>query len=324
MTTLIPNRCAYGMISSSGTANKTTILLNTGNYPSYSNYLNTTLTFPGSGTPNWSQVSVNNSSFVDPSGPLPTRINAVMSWDGYNVMLFGGQESSSLGGILEDTWTLANATTWSQAAPTTVPFGRYNAEAAYLAGTGVVMFGGEIVGQLVNESWIWNGNTKAWSQVTSTNNQSSWPSARIGHCIAASSTQVIMFGGRGNNSQNNSTWSFASGAWTQLTPTTPPSVRSEAAMAYDATANVFVLFGGQNEYNYLDETWVLSSTGTAWTKVTGAMPSGRISAQMSYDSTLGKVVLFGGIDATSNCPTNDTWEFIYNSGTPSLSSWTQL
>ena len=53
MTTFTPNRCAYGMMAASGTANKTTVFLNSGNYPSYSAYLNTTLTFPGSGTANW-------------------------------------------------------------------------------------------------------------------------------------------------------------------------------------------------------------------------------------------------------------------------------
>ncbi len=308
MTVLSPSRCVNGMMSSfPGNTNKTTVLLDSGNYPSYSNYLNSTYVFPVSGgTPNWSLVSA---SSVDPLGPLPCRVDAVMAFDGYNVMLYGGREGSSTGGVLQDTWVYGPATTatWSQLSPATVPFGRYKSEGAYLAGTGVVMFGGEIVGQLVDETWVWNGNTQAWSQVTSTNSATTWPSARTGHCMAASASQVLLFGGRGNNSQKNDTWSFASGAWTLLTPTASPSVRSEACMVYDSHNSVWVLFGGQNEYDYLNETWTFN--GTTWTQVTGTMPSGRVGAQMAFDTTLNKTVLFGGQNATTNYPANDTWLF---------------
>jgi len=321
MTTLTPNRCAYGMMAVSGTANKTTVLLNTGNYPSYSSYLNTTLTFPGSGTPNWTQVSA---SSIDPSGPLPTRVDAVMSWDGYNVMLYGGRESSSLGGVLEDTWALASAATWSQLSPATVPFGRYKAEGSYLAGTGVVMFGGTIAnGQLIDETWTWNGSAQTWTQLTSTNNATTWPAARVNHMMASNGTNVVMFGGKGNNSLYNDAWSFASGAWTLLTPTTPPSVRSDACMVSDGTN--YILFGGTDEYNYKDEVWALNSAGTAWKQLTptGVMPSGRVGAQMVWDSTLTAAVLFGGVSASSNYPDNSTYKMTYNLSAGTC-TWTQL
>ena len=82
------------------------------------------------------------------------------------------------------------------------------------------------------------------------------------------------------------------------------------------------MFGGKNEYNYLDETWVWN--GTTWSlAISGAQngqgPAGRIGAQMAFDATSGKTILFGGISAGTNYPSLDTWSF---SG--STLSWTKL
>ena len=304
MTTHTPLRCANSVMSAATGANKI-VLLNTGNYPSFSNYLNETWVFTGT---DWTDIS---STLIDPNGPLPCRTDAVMAFDGTNTMLYGGRGMASLVGVLLDTW-LWNGAAWTKAAPTVAPFGRYKAEAANLGST-VVMFGGGIAnGQLIDETWIWDGVAQNWSQITSTNSCASWPSARIGHCMAGDGTQVIMFGGRGNNSQYNSTWSFASGAWTKLAPTASPSVRSEACMVYDSVNSLFVLFGGQNEYNYLDETWTYNALTNTWTHIpvaNGVGPSGRVGAQMAFDTTSGKTILFGGINATTNYPADDTWAF---------------
>lgn len=307
MTAHTPLRCSNSVMTLDTTLSPNKIvLLNTGNYPSFSSYLNETWLFNGTGTPDWTNTSA---TLVDASGPLPGRTGHIMSFDGANVMLYGGQGTTSSAGVFQDTWTW-NGTTWTKQNPATVPFGRFGAESTFLAGTGVVMFGGAIAnGQLLNETWVWNGTT--WSQVTVANGTG--PGARVGHAMASGTVvknQVILFGGRGNKYQSNSTWSFATGAWTELLPVTKPSIRSECVMSYDTTNNVYVLFGGQNEYNYLDETWTFN--GVTWTQVAvanGVGPSGRINAQMAFDSVSQRTILFGGINATTNYPANDTWSF---------------
>jgi hypothetical protein len=298
-------------MSAASTSGAKVVLLNTGNYPAFSNYLNETWIFTGT---DWTDLS---STLIDPNGPLPCRTDAVMAFDGYNTILYGGRGASSLVGVLEDTWVW-NGTAWTLLSPATTPFGRCKAEACGL-GNSVVMFGGALAnGQLLAETWVWDGYHQTWAQVTSTNSATTWPAARIGHCMASNGTTVVLFGGKGYNSQYNSTWTYtAVGGWTKLSPTTSPSVRSEACMAYDSTNNIWVLFGGQNANSYLDETWTFD--GSNWTQVTGTMPSGRIGAEMAFDVTSHKTILFGGINATTNDPANDTWSFNGATGI-----WTQL
>lgn len=319
-----PLRCAYSAMSSfpTGHGGTAVVLLDTGNYPSYSNYLNETWTWSGT---NWTNTGT---TLINAAGPLPGRINFCMSFDGTNIMLYGGQGGSSTTGVLEDTWVY-NGTVWTQIGGPTPPgpslavqpFGRYNAEATYIGSNKVVMFGGQNTLYNLLEVWIWNGSSQTWSQVSVANGTG--PAARIEHCFVGNKTSsAVLFGGQGTNSQFNDTWSFNGSSWTQLTPTNPPSVRSNASMCYDTTNNIWVMFGGENEYGYLVETWTLNSAGTAWTQVSvpnGTGPAGVIGAQMEFDPQSGTSILFGGISGGVNYPSNQTWSF-----NGSSLKWTQL
>lgn len=327
MTTHTPLRCANSAMATDPTAasGKQVVLMDTGNYPSFSNFLNETWEFTGT---DWSNTSA---TLVNANGPLPGRINFVMQFDGVNVMLYGGQGASAAAGVLEDTWVWSTSgQTWSQAAPATVPFGRYNAVDGYLASVGaaggVVMFSGETTLSQLVETWLWDGTASTWTQVTVANGAG--PAARIGAAMAGSGAiggvqSVVLFGGQGTNSQFNDTWKFtavAGGTWTQLSPATSPSVRSGHCMAYDTVNSLWVMFGGKNEYNYLVETWTFD--GTTWTQASvanGAGPAGRINAQMTFDPQSGTTIMFGGVYATANYPANDTWSF-----NGSTKTWTQL
>jgi Kelch motif/Galactose oxidase, central domain len=325
MTTHTPLRCSNsGMVKSGSTI----VLLDPGSYPSFSTFGNETWIWNGTnGNGDWTLLNSPTAVPVDPLGPLGPSVNSVkmsgrvgqaMAFDGTNVMVYGGQGASNLAGVFQDTWTF-NGTTWTLQAPSTIPYGRYNPEAAYLAGTGAVMFGGQIVGQLLNETWIWNGTT--WSQVTVANGTG--PSARVGHCMAASTTKVVMFGGQGTNQQFNDTWTFNGTTWTNLglSSAASPSVRDGACMAWDSVNSVFVMFGGQNEYNFLKETWTFNPTTNIWTQVSvpnGTGPSGRIFAQMAFDTVSNTTIMFGGNDASNtHVAGSETWSF--NAAT---STWT--
>lgn len=303
MTATTPLRCANSVMAADpgAASGKKVVLLDTGNYPSFSTYLNETWEFTGT---NWVNTSA---SLVNTNGPVPGRSNGIMAYDGTNVMLYGGQGGSSAAGVLNDTWVWSSSgQTWTQAAPTTVPYGRYKAAAAYLLGSGTVMFGGENLLYKLLETWVWNGTT--WTQVTVANGAG--PAARTDHVMAASTTEIVMFGGEGTNSQFNDTWTFNGSTWTQLTPATSPSVRSDACMAFDSVNNIFVMFGGKNEYNYLNETWTFN--GTTWSQVAhtnGTGPAGRVGAQMAFDTQSGTTIMYGGISAGDNYPSNATWSF---------------
>jgi Galactose oxidase, central domain len=103
--------------------------------------------------------------------------------------------------------------------------------------------------------------------------------------------------------------------WTRLQPATSPSRRCGHALAYDASRQRVVLFGGHNEYPPYqdhDDTWEWD--GTDWLQRTPAnRPSVRWGHAMVYDPANGRCVLFGGSSATNF---DDTWEW---NGT----DWTQ-
>lgn len=298
MTTHTPLRCSFSQMAANGLAGNRIVLLDTGNYPSVSNYLNDTWTFTGT---DWSAKST---TLIDAAGPLPGRTDAVMAFDGNNTMLYGGRGGSSSDGVFQDTW-LWGGVSWVKQSPATSPFGRYKAEAALLQGTGVAMFGGRTINDMLLETWVWNGTT--WAQISVANGAG--PAARVDHCMAGNtgSPSVLLFGGAGTNSLFGDTWTFNGTTWTKANPAASPPARSQACMAYATTGGLFVLFGGQNGAQYLNDTWVYN--GTTWTQVTGAGPAGRVGAQMAFDATSGKVIMFGGNSATVNYPSNETWSF---------------
>lgn len=299
MTTHTPLRCSFSQMAASGQAGARVVLLDSGNYPSYSNYLNETWTFSGT---DWTNHST---TLLDANGPLPGRNDGVMVFDGNNTMLYGGQIGSNLA-ILSDTWTWSG-TAWTKQSPTTSPFGRYKAEAAFLQGTGAVMFGGRNLNDMLLETWIWNGSTQQWSQVSVANGAG--PAGRVDACFAGNSgtPQAVLFGGAGTNSLFRDTWTFNGTSWTQNSPATSPPARSQACMTYATTGGLYVLFGGQNGAQYLNDTWVYN--GTTWTQVSGNGPAGRVGAEMAFDATSGKVIMFGGNSAGTNYPSNETWSF---------------
>lgn len=301
MTTHVPYRCAFSGMSGPD-ADGYVVLMNTGNYPSFSNYLNETWTFNGT---DWHNTSA---TLMDANGPLPGRSQQVFAYDGYNVMLYGGQGGFT-GQIYQDTWTW-NGSAWTKQNPATSPFGRFWSKASFLAGVGTVMFGGfggAGNGVYLNETWIWDGYGLNWTKEAPATS----PSARIGHTLAAGPSYVLMFGGVVSNGQFlNDTWKFDGTTWTQLSPINSPSARANACMSYDSVHGKWVLFGGVNQYNYLPETWTFD--GTNWTQVSvanGAGPSGKNGAQMCFDTQSNTTILFGGISATDNYPANSTWSF---------------
>lgn len=295
-----PFRCSFVPMAQRG-ANEV-VLLDTGSYPDFSEFQNATFTWNGT---TWAQAAPATS-------PSPSRLDFASSYDGYNVVMFGGM---SYDAPQQETW-IWNGTTWAKLAPATVPFARFKAKMAHLA-TGApkaVMFGGATLLGTVGETWVWNGhsNTLNWTLANSTNN----PAARTDHGFAGGPTFCVLFGGKTDQLLLSDSWNFDGTQWTQLTPTGSPGARAEASMAYDVANSEWVLFGGKNDVDLLDDTYTLNSAGTAWTKkAPAASPSARVGASMCYDAQVGAVLLMGGTNGYDVF--NDTWKW---TGT----NWVQL
>lgn len=250
--------------------------------------------------------------------------------DGYDVE-FGGC-SAQCGNV--STWTYSptfsdNAgvpTPWESLAPavnaSNSPAPRMNASMVYFNDSGVktvvILFGGLTSnGTLLNDTWEFTGG--AWTHLTFTGSNSA-PSPRQSAAFAynSSASYAVLFGGCGSSCPLSDTWelsvSLGSFKWTLLSPTTSPSARYGASLAYDAKAGLMILFGGCGSTCPLGDTWLFEATPTTtWTQCTvgscasGSAPPARWGAAMTYDSAKWELVLFGGCGAT--CPLGDTWIF---------------
>ena len=103
--------------------------------------------------------------------------------------------------------------------------------------------------------------------------------------------------------------------WTQLTPATSPSARSDHAMAYNAARGRVVLFGGYSQsQGQLNDTWEWD--GNNWFQRTSTTsPNARRGHAMVYDAGRQRIILFGGTGSSGRF--NDTWEWDGN-------NWLQL
>lgn len=139
-----------------------------------------------------------------------------------------------------------------------------------------------------------------WIRLTPVNS----PGERIAQATAYDwwRAEAVVFGGDNPLTHvlyTDETWVFANNTWTQRTPAVRPSLRHNAAMAFDSVRGVCVLFGGgDNIFAYQipqNDTWEWN--GTTWTLRVGSDPNATDRPppldypMMSYDSIRQKMVL---------------------------------
>jgi hypothetical protein len=181
----------------------------------------------------------------------------------------------------------------------------------------MVLFGGiAYSGDLLNDTWTWDGTT--WTQQSPATSPSGGSGASMAY--DAGTGQLVLFGGYdppglGGPGFLNDTWTWDGTTWTQLHPATSPPARAFASMAYDAGTGQLVLFGGGITGTGLEDTWTWD--GTTWTQQSPASsPPALGAASMAYDSSTEQLVLFGG-DPSSGPPNDTTWTW-------TGSTWIQL
>jgi hypothetical protein len=190
----------------------------------------------------------------------------------------------------------------------------------------LVLFGGsDANGDLVNDTWEWDGNSGIWTDRTT----ASRPGARFmyNNMIYDTARGVfVIFGGGGTHYVFADTWEWdgTSGVWTNTILPSGPPYSEVGGLAYDGARGEAVAFGGGigccGKF-YHGDTWTFSGSADRWVKQQPATrPSDRAAEAMAFDSRRGVVMLFGGLTSDWAGPpegvVNDTWEW---SGT----DWTE-
>jgi hypothetical protein len=71
--------------------------------------------------------------------------------------------------------------------------------------------------------------------------------------------EVVLFGGGSGGVDQIGTWVWGRGRpnWTRLPPVQSPPAREGAGMTYDPALHRAILFGGQDNNGYFNDTWEL-------------------------------------------------------------------
>jgi len=240
----------------------------------------------------------------------PGRESSTMAYDAaYRAVLLTG--GGTAGTSYQDTWAFQGGT-WNQLT-TATPGIRGSAAMAYddaLAET--ILFSGacsftNAYPSVCDDTWAFQSAGIAWTGASIAPS----PTARTAATMAYDPTvgRVVLFGGESNPGGHtvflNDTWEYGPAGWVQLHLTVGPSVRSHAAMTYDAGDGMIVLFGGQDP-SALGDTWTFAH-GLWSPLVPSAHPTPRLGAAFAYDPIRNTSLLFGG--ETLYGPSAETWTF---------------
>ena len=138
------------------------------------------------------------------------------------------------------------------------------------------------------------------------------PRRNPGLVYDASRERVVLIGGYHTHEQPGDTldvWEWDGQHWQEVSADDGPEVREVFSVAYDASRERVVLFGGigADGKGKLGETWEWD--GVRWHDVTSeAGPTARGYSSLAYDPIRERVVLFGGGETWGELH-RDTWEW---------------
>ncbi len=258
------------------------------------------------------------------------RMNATAIYDEANqrVIMFGGSDQN-WDPTTNEVWSWTATGGWSQLSPTGTPPAPRNGHAMIydpVANRAIVFGGWDGVDEL-NDLWQLSltPGQEAWLQLTPGGTA---PDARdgIAFCYDPGHHRMVVFGGFGNLAdeyvddlwlldltQGSESWSPLN--WVGL----GPDAVWGSAMAYDATNQRAVLFGGyDNNGDELDQLFSLdldTTSNNVWTKINETGPAARDSHVLVHDPSRSRFILIGGWDF------DDVWELSSGAGSE---SWTEL
>ncbi len=236
-------------------------------------------------------------------------------------ILFGGAQTVS-GGFTNATWSYSYATNiWTNITPKVSPSPRGGHMMVYDSKADrVVLFGGESFGgSISNETWVFDYGADTWTMKHPT----AEPSGRVFGAMSfdpVANMSVLTGGLSSTFTPISDTWGYnlSADTWVSLA-TVSPSARYGSMMAYDASAQRDILFGGgyvATNFTFVNlfDTYAYDFATRTWTnRAPVAHPSGRAVGSLSFDSVANRSILFGGGSMTGLSTTvhNDTWAYDY-------------
>jgi len=201
-------------------------------------------------------------------------------------LLFGGRDQSQAFG---DTWMWLSGG-WQQLASASSPSPRCGHAMDRSLGHALLFGGVSVQGNANAETWLWDG--AQWLQQF----PAQAPSARHEHALAydfATSTTVLLFGGRTASGYSNETWQFGSGDWSLVQTATQPPARAGHVLLpiWDG----WLLIGGADASTTYNDSWLF--TNGDWQQLPEA-PIARTDAAAAWLGSVRMRHLFiGGEDA---------------------------
>lgn len=214
------------------------------------------------------------------------------------VALFFGGYSPNIGS-LNDLW-LTNGSQWLELyTPHQPPARSYSSLVYDNDRQEAVLFGGgsSISGLPVylNDTWVFNG--KDWTEQST----QIAPSPRIAASLVydPDHQRIYLFGGSYSVEKDiwkyNDTWAWDGSNWQQIPLNNQPSIRDNAAMAYDPVHKNVLLYGGASIAAPLNDTWIWD--GEAWTELQPVHQPGKDRIfdypQMVFDTNRQQMVMVG-------------------------------
>jgi N-acetylneuraminic acid mutarotase len=214
--------------------------------------------------------------------------------------LFGGRDGASVHG---DLWAYdLAADTWRRLEPAgPVPAARFGHEAAWIAGRGLVVFGGQAGSTFFGDLWLFDPGAGSWTQLPA---DSDAPVARYGSCSAVSPDGRLWishgFTENGTRFDDTRAYDFDLQRWADETPSDALPIRRCLHVCWWTDDGRMALYGGQtNGDPALGDLWALlplaSGEGrTGWESLGNPLPVDRnlVAATAVGD----EVVIFGGRD----------------------------
>ncbi len=239
----------------------------------------------------------------------PRRSDAAIAYDIEHgvVVMFGGYGLNDE--ILDDTWVFDfTQMNWVEKTPENKPLTQYGGHMVYdSVNEKLLMYPGHwsirSEGTLHShgygdEIWVYDYERDNWVMIET----SPKPDGRYWFNLAYDSEdgELVLFGGSGGgDDQLQDTWkyNYESNTWTRIGTQNKPPGRANSAMAYDASRDIIVLFGGSHfgHTNYGD-TWILDMESGTWSLAEGVedqseVPSNGVPGFPSPAILLGVVIL---------------------------------
>jgi hypothetical protein len=200
------------------------------------------------------------------------------------VVLFGGVDNYT------NTW-LWNYHGWTLAHPSASPAGRFDAAVAYNPVMHAVMlYGGRLApGQLVNDTWAWDGKT--WTELDAGTGN---PPPDEGGAMAWDvrlATMVLVVPGPTVASPQSETWIWTGTHWSRERKGDLPTNISIGPIAYDPGSNSLLGVGSRYETATSSSVVMLRWDGIAWRELATSHTPPDLVAGLAFDPILNGLLL---------------------------------